>query len=58
MNPGTWKTDHFMLETHGLRALDDLESELKAIVAESDFPEGRLRDGSGILADLRRREFW
>ena len=39
MNLATWKTDPFMLETHGLRALEDLEGELKAIAARSDFPE-------------------
>jgi trans-aconitate 2-methyltransferase len=41
MNLATWKTDPFMLETHGLRALQDLEGELQAIAASSDFPEGR-----------------
>ena len=41
MNLGTWKTDPFMLETHGLPALEDLESELQAIAARSDLPEGR-----------------
>ena len=41
MNLATWKADPFMLETHGLRALEDLEGELKAIAAKSDFPEGR-----------------
>jgi trans-aconitate 2-methyltransferase len=41
MNLGTWKVDPFMLETHGLRALEDLEGELKAIAARSDFPGGR-----------------
>jgi hypothetical protein len=41
MNLATWKADPFMLEIHGLRALEDLESELKAIAARSDFPEGR-----------------
>jgi hypothetical protein len=41
MNLATWKTDPFMLETHGLRALEDLEGELKAIAARSDFPGGR-----------------
>jgi hypothetical protein len=40
MNLATWKTDPFMLETHGLRDLDDLEGELNAIAARSDFPEG------------------
>src|SRR5580698_4222631 len=40
MNLATWKADPFMLETHGLRALEDLEGELKAIAARSD-PEGR-----------------
>ena len=40
-NLETWKADPFMLETHGLGALEDLESELKAIAARSDFPEGR-----------------
>src|SRR5262245_9536906 len=41
MNLATWKTDPFMLETHGLRALEDLEAELKTIAARSDFPEVR-----------------
>ena len=41
MNLATWKADPFMLETHGLRALEDLEGELKAIAATSDFPGGR-----------------
>ncbi len=41
MNLGTWKADPFMLKTHGLRALEDLEGELKAIAAGSDFPGGR-----------------
>src|SRR5262245_52061403 len=36
MNLATWKSDPFMLETHGLRALEDLEGELKAIAARSD----------------------
>jgi hypothetical protein len=40
MNIATWKADPFMLETHGLRALEDLEGELNAIAARSD-PEGR-----------------
>ena len=41
MNLATWKADPFMLETHGLRALEDLENELKSIATSSDFPEGR-----------------
>jgi SAM-dependent methyltransferase len=41
MNLATWKSDPFMLETHGLRALDDLEGELKTIAADSAFPDGR-----------------
>jgi SAM-dependent methyltransferase len=41
MNLATWKTDPFMLETHGLRALEDLEGELKAIAARSESPGGR-----------------
>jgi trans-aconitate 2-methyltransferase len=41
MNLATWKADPYMRETHGLRALEDLEGELKAIAARSDFPEGR-----------------
>jgi len=41
MNLATWKTDPFMLETHGLRALEDLERELKAIAERSDLPGGR-----------------
>jgi trans-aconitate 2-methyltransferase len=41
LNLATWKADPFMLETHGLRALEDLEGELKTIAARSDFPGGR-----------------
>ena len=41
MNLATWKADPFMLETHGLSALEDLESELTGIVAASDLPDGR-----------------
>jgi trans-aconitate 2-methyltransferase len=41
MNLATWKTDPFMLQMHGLRALEDLEGELQAIASRSDFPEGR-----------------
>jgi ubiquinone/menaquinone biosynthesis C-methylase UbiE len=41
MNLATWKADPFMMETHGLRALEDLEGELNAIAARSDFPGGR-----------------
>lgn len=41
LNLATWKTDPFMLEMHGLSALEDLERELKAIAATSDFSEGR-----------------
>jgi hypothetical protein len=41
MNLATWKTDPFMLQTHGLRALEELEGELQAITARSDLPEGR-----------------
>jgi trans-aconitate 2-methyltransferase len=41
MNLETWKADPFMLKTHGLRALEDLEGDLKTIAARSDFPEGR-----------------
>lgn len=41
MNLATWKADSFMLESHGLRSLEDLEVELKAIAARSDFPGGR-----------------
>jgi SAM-dependent methyltransferase len=40
MNLSTWKADPFMLETHGLLVLEDLEGELKAIAARSDLPEG------------------
>jgi hypothetical protein len=29
-----------MLETHGLRALEELEDELKAIAASSEYPAG------------------
>jgi ubiquinone/menaquinone biosynthesis C-methylase UbiE len=41
MNLSTWKTDPFMLQTQGLRSLEDLESELQAIASRSDLPEGR-----------------
>ena len=41
LNLSTWKTDAFMLETHGLRALENLEHELNAIAASSDFPGGQ-----------------
>jgi trans-aconitate 2-methyltransferase len=41
LNLGTWKADPFMLATHGLQALENLEGELKAIAASADFPEGR-----------------
>jgi len=41
MNLATWKADPFMLETHGLSALEDLESELTGIAAASDLPDGR-----------------
>jgi trans-aconitate 2-methyltransferase len=41
MNLATWKADPFMMETHGLGALEDLEGELKAIAARPDVPEGR-----------------
>src|ERR1051326_1551506 len=41
MNLATWKADPFMLETYRLCALEDLEEELNAIAASSDFPEGR-----------------
>lgn len=41
MNLATWKTDPFMLQTHGLSALEDLERQLTTIGATSDFPEGR-----------------
>ena len=41
MNLATWKADPFMLETHGVRALERLEDELKAIAATSGHPEGR-----------------
>jgi ubiquinone/menaquinone biosynthesis C-methylase UbiE len=40
MNLATWKSDPFMLATHGLRALEDLEGELQTIATRSDFPEG------------------
>ena len=40
MNLATWKTDPFMLETHGLSVLEDLGAELKTIAAASDFPDG------------------
>jgi len=38
MNLATWKSDPFMLETHGLSALEDLEAELNAIAATTDLP--------------------
>jgi trans-aconitate 2-methyltransferase len=41
MNLATWKADPFMLQTHGLSALEHLEDELKTIASTSDFPEGR-----------------
>src|SRR5688572_18363441 len=41
MNLATWKADPFMLESHGLRALEDLESELKAVASRTDFPGGQ-----------------
>ena len=41
LNLATWKADPFMLEAHGLSALEGLEGELKAIAARSDFPAGR-----------------
>ncbi len=41
LNLATWKADPFMRETHGLRALEDLEGELSAIAATSAFPDGR-----------------
>ena len=41
MNLATWKADPFMLETHGLSALEDLERELTGIAAASDLPEGQ-----------------
>jgi len=41
MNLATWKADPFMLQTHGLSALEDLEEELNAIAGTSNFPEGR-----------------
>ena len=41
MNLATWKADSFMIETHGLHALEVLEDELKAIAARSDSSEGR-----------------
>jgi ubiquinone/menaquinone biosynthesis C-methylase UbiE len=41
MNLATWKADPFMLQTHGLSALEDLEAELNAIAGTSNFPEGR-----------------
>ena len=41
MNLATWKADPFMLENHGLSALEDLEGELHAIAATPDCPEGR-----------------
>jgi trans-aconitate 2-methyltransferase len=41
MNLATWKADPFMLETHGLGALEDLEAELNVVAAGSDFPGGR-----------------
>ncbi len=41
MNLATWKSDPFMLEIHGLSALEDLEEELTAIAATTTLPEGR-----------------
>jgi len=41
MNLATWKADPFMLEAHGLRALEDLQQQLTTIAASSDFPDGR-----------------
>ncbi len=41
MNLATWKADTFMLETHGGRALEDLEGDLKEVAARSDLAEGR-----------------
>ncbi len=41
MNLATWKADPFMLEAHGLRALEDLEHQLETIAASSGFPDGR-----------------
>ena len=41
MNLGTWKADPFMRASHGLRALEDLESELTEIAARSDLPGGQ-----------------
>lgn len=41
MNLATWKADSFMRETHGLSALEDLEGELQAIAAATDYPDGR-----------------
>ena len=38
MNLATWKSDPFMLETHGLSALEDLDAELNAIAATTDLP--------------------
>ena len=48
MNIATWKADPFMLETHGRAALDDLESELQAIAASSDYPPVRC-----VMAQVR-----
>jgi ubiquinone/menaquinone biosynthesis C-methylase UbiE len=53
MNLATWKTDPFMLETHGLRALEDLEGELKVISARSDFPAGRC-----VMAQVCIERIW
>ena len=40
MNIATWKADPFMLETHGLPALEDLESELEVIAVQGQtFPK-------------------
>lgn len=41
MNLATWKMNPFVLETHGLRVLEDLEAELQSVAASSSFPEGR-----------------
>lgn len=42
MNLATWKSDPFMLEAHGPRALEDLEAELQSIAASSHHPGGRV----------------
>jgi trans-aconitate 2-methyltransferase len=48
MNIATWKRDPFMLETHGIAALEELESALTAI-AQSNQPKP---DGCSVMAQV------